>query len=387
MVANISSPVGFLFMHPAPYLYPALERYAAEQSGGIEVWYVHRLDAGHPQWRLGSRQLREHHLNAAAKDQNQRATLRLLWRRIRMREYGVFVVSGYNTITSLATILMARLFGTPVVLVLDSIDGPRPWYKRMSRAIPLRVLYSLMAAFWVPGEGSRQYLLGWGVAAEKIFEGCYTLDSDVLAKETTEKDAQRTSIREAMGLRPSGFLFLMAARLIPSRHVFVLLGAFEGAKAQCPDIQLMIVGDGPDRPKAEEHANTRHLKDVHFTSQVDFTQLKDFYAAADAFVMPSEEPYSLALVQAAISARPMIASDTVGASKDFIVPGQSGLVYEGQSIAGLTSAMIAMATNTDDAKAMGRRAQARALRRNASWAAEQLGHAVRACLEKGSLEK
>jgi len=292
------------------------------------------------------------------------------------REFDAIVVSGYRHPISLLSCVLARLRGVPVILGLDTVATTRPWYRRLFRGGPVRFLYRGASCFWVPGKASEEHLLGQGVGGERIFQGMYWLDVDALVREATQLEKARGELRRQLSLAERDFWFLMVARLIPTRNVLALLRAFEQARLFTPEIGLMIVGDGPDRSSAEHYVLMNGLSNVRLFPQVDFWELGKFYVAADAFVMPSQEPYSLAVAEAAIFAKPVIAATGVGATMDYVVPDRTGFVYEGSSVTALSRAMAKMAGSPTEARRMGQAGRAVATGRSRAWVVGQLRAAV-----------
>jgi glycosyltransferase involved in cell wall biosynthesis len=370
---------GLLLWHPAPYLYPALQQFEAAGLANLEVWYQRSEDGGHPQWKFEHTKMTERYLSPR-EGRRANSSIWALWSKLWRNDYDVVLVSGYNNLTTLGTISVALLRKIPCVLVLDSIEHHRPWYKRVARTIPLKLLFRFMAAFWVPGSASREYLQAFGVSGDRIFEGCYCLNTDELARVAREEEGDRVGLREALGFSPGEFIFLMAARLIPTRNVLTLIDAFAEALKRHPGMGLMIVGDGPQRSIAQARAKEHNLDRIRFFSQVDFKELERFYAACDAFVMPSEEAFSLAVVQAAIFGIPILSSAAVGSGRDYVIDGETGYTHPSKSWLKLAAGMVALASDRPACRKMGAKVQSIARQRNAKWAAEQLEAAIeKAC--------
>lgn len=100
--------------------------------------------------------------------------------------------------------------------------------------------------------------------------------------------------------------------------------------------RLVITGTGPDTEKLRKLAGPT----VEFVGQCSFAALKAYYAGARAFLMPGEEDFGIAPVEAMASGRPVIALASGGA-KETVLPGVSGLLFADQTADGLVAAMTA----------------------------------------------
>ena len=72
------------------------------------------------------------------------------------------------------------------------------------------------------------------------------------------------------------------------------------------------------------------------------------------FVLPSEaEPWGLVLNEVMNAAKPIIASDAVGAAPDLVIEGDNGFVYPVGDIGALTRALERVMISPEHAAAMG----------------------------------
>lgn len=83
-------------------------------------------------------------------------------------------------------------------------------------------------------------------------------------------------------------LLLYVGRLAPEKNLKRLITAFERAFTHQPEMQLLIVGDGPERAMLQEYAGrTSVARQLFFCGKQEGRELYKHYAAADAFVLPS----------------------------------------------------------------------------------------------------
>jgi glycosyltransferase involved in cell wall biosynthesis len=96
------------------------------------------------------------------------------------------------------------------------------------------------------------------------------------------------------------------------------------AVAALPDVHLLVVGDGPDRPGLEAHAVRRAPTRVSFAGTTDDPATA--YAAADAVVLPSiSEGLPGVLIEAGFSGLPVVATD-VGFVSDIVADYETGFL-------------------------------------------------------------
>lgn len=91
--------------------------------------------------------------------------------------------------------------------------------------------------------------------------------------------------------------------------------------------KLMLVGDGPERPAAEDLCRELHLcDDVRFVGKQD--QMEDILAIADLFLLPSEyESFGLAALEAMAAGVPVI-STNAGGLYEINIPGETGYMSD-----------------------------------------------------------
>ena len=119
------------------------------------------------------------------------------------------------------------------------------------------------------------------------------------------------------------FTIGFVSRLSPGKGWETLLQAC----AQLKDYQLILVGDGPERPAMEDMLRRLNIS-ARLHPLLPQQQLQDVYSRLDAFVFPTQLQESLGLVaiEAMACGAPVIASD-YAAPADYVVDGVNGYKF------------------------------------------------------------
>src|SRR5262249_42678557 len=114
------------------------------------------------------------------------------------------------------------------------------------------------------------------------------------------------AVRAWFRIPDDAILLLYVGRLGREKGVPLLLDAIAGLPAE---VQLLVVGDGPERRELEAQAQRLGLIGrVVFAGQLDHAHVVDALFASDLFVFPSQtETLGLAVLEAMAAGRPVVA--------------------------------------------------------------------------------
>jgi glycosyltransferase involved in cell wall biosynthesis len=281
--------------------------------------------------------------------------------RLRRLRPDVLVVGGWNQPAFWQALVYARARQVPFVVWVESTarderagGGPAELAKR--------VIVGAAAAFVVPGRAAAAYVESLGVPPERITVAPNAVDLGVFGERVAAERERRDELRRELDL--DGCTFLCVSRLSPEKGVDVLVRAFEGVPAE-----LAVVGDGPER----EHVAALAGERVRLLGRVERDDLLRWYAAADAFVMPSRsETWGMAMQEAAAAGLPLVASEAPGAAYDLIEEGVNGFRVPVEDVEALRSALVRVA---DDGK-LREQARPRTLELAAGYTPEAWAEAV-----------
>lgn len=123
--------------------------------------------------------------------------------------------------------------------------------------------------------------------------------------------------------------YLIVSRLMPYKRVDLAIEAFNDL-----GLKLKIVGDGPDRKRLEKAAGDN----IEFLGSRPNGELTGFYEGCKAFLMPQEEDFGIAAVEAQMCGRPVIAFQSGGACES-VADGKTGIFFNKQTKEGLAEAI------------------------------------------------
>lgn len=128
---------------------------------------------------------------------------------------------------------------------------------------------------------------------------------------------------------PGELRLVSVLRLAPRKRAIALLRIVDEAAALAPGtrVTLTVVGDGPQRARAERVAR-RSRAHVRFAGRLDAAGVRAVLAGSDAFVQPSvRESFGIAALEARAVGLPVVARSQSGTA-GFIDDGVSGLLAD-----------------------------------------------------------
>lgn len=119
---------------------------------------------------------------------------------------------------------------------------------------------------------------------------------------------------------------ITVSRLVPKNGVDILIKAIAEVKKTIPDVQLRIIGDGPERTSYRLLVTSYQLEDnISFLGEIPHEEVPAYLHDADIFVRPSRsEGMGNAFVEALAAGLPTIGTP-VGGITDIIEDGKTGL--------------------------------------------------------------
>jgi phosphatidylinositol alpha-1,6-mannosyltransferase len=152
----------------------------------------------------------------------------------------------------------------------------------------------------------------------------------------------------------------------------VLIQALSIIRDAVPDVEWVVVGDGPERASYEREVRARGLDDsVTFVGVVDDRERDAWLDRGHVFAMPSRlsgdgggEGFGIVYLEAGAHGLPVIAGDVAGA-RDAVIDGETGRLVDPTDHRRVAEAAIELLTNHDLSRQMGSAGQRNA--RDLAW--------------------
>ncbi len=229
-----------------------------------------------------------------------------------------------------AGVAAARKLGKPVIATYHTLFEeylthyapflPENWLRGQARKFSRRQCNALDAVI-VPSSAMRDRLTDYGVTCP-----IHILPTGIPVDALGEGDGR--AFRYRHGILSTRPMALFVGRVAHEKNIGFLLQSLIHARAQCPEILLVIAGEGPAMEDLQRQVKQLGLRDsVQFIGYLDRQrELPACYAAADVFVFASRtETQGLVLLEAMAAGLPVVALAEMG-TVDILAPGCGGVV-------------------------------------------------------------
>jgi glycosyltransferase involved in cell wall biosynthesis len=152
----------------------------------------------------------------------------------------------------------------------------------------------------------------------------------------------RQDVREKLDIGSEDFVIVFSGRLDPVKNFELLMEVFRYCHMEDKNVKLLIVGDGPERPKIEQLSIQKNLHTAVVMVGQKFDVLP-YLRAGDVFLLTSlTEQMPLTILEAMSVGLPVIASD-VGEIRTIIDDGKDGFLRNiADGYAGFASALLSL---------------------------------------------
>jgi glycosyltransferase involved in cell wall biosynthesis len=244
----------------------------------------------------------------------------------------VVIVHGWGYLTNILTIIFGRLAGHTICLRGESPlnqellkSKANRWLKRILFG---GLIFPLIHKFLFIGTQNKSFYTYYGVKEDRLLFVPYAVDNDRFQKAARLLVPQRNMLRSRTGYPVNSNIILFTGKFTEKKRPMDLLNAYE--RLSQPGKCLVMVGDGELRQQMQDFIEERRLQAVFLPGFINQSEIVNYYAMADIFVMCSGEgeTWGLSVNEAMNFNLPVVVSNMAGCSSDLVQNDTDGHVFK-----------------------------------------------------------
>ncbi len=252
-----------------------------------------------------------------------------------VKGYDRIIVGGYSTPTARYAI---RYMKQHKISYWLNCDGGFAKTENVLKRLVKTYYISGAIGYLSTGFGTDEYLLHYGAKKEAIHHYPFSsVSADMVLSELAKTETKK-SIRERLfpGLKDKKYIIITVGQLIPRKGIDLLLQA---AKDLPDDIGYCIVG-GEAPSEYRRYVKDNHLENVLFVPFQKYDLLKEYYRAADLFVLPTREDiWGLVVNEAMANGLPVVTTKRCLAGRELVKESRNGKLIPVDDVEALKAAI------------------------------------------------
>jgi glycosyltransferase involved in cell wall biosynthesis len=229
-------------------------------------------------------------------------------------------LTGYSEPGTLVILSICKIFKIKTIITNESIYDRRDHHENFLfylKKLYKIFLFYLTDYFFSYGLHSNDFLFRHHVDKRKILSFLNSFDTDRFKALPQSNDSI------------SDKYFLFVGRLSSEKNIDFLVDFAIILKNNSSNINIKIIGNGPELNKLESIINTLQLTNIQMIGSVKWDNLGPFYSNSLGLILPSFfEPWGMVANEAFYYQIPVICSKFCGCSEDLIINGFNGIVIQ-----------------------------------------------------------
>ena len=252
---------------------------------------------------------------------------------LRKNVYDGIIIANMCTPTGILATTYMKMRGIP--FILESEGGMAKDGKGIKEKIK-KIVLSGAALYFSTGYVGDEYFVAYGAPRDRIARFPFTtLYNDEILKETVRTE-ERKALKTELGCK-SDFLILTIGRFIHCKGMDILMKACRDLPFLC---DIYFVGGEPTE-EYKQLQNEYELNNLHFISFANKETIKNYYKAADVFVLATRgDTWGLVVPEAMSVGVPVISTDACVAALCLVKDGENGFVIPSEDSDALRRRLI-----------------------------------------------
>lgn len=297
--------IHFITWLPLPYQLTLCRSLHRAYGDHFVVWFAERAHKDFPYRSSSPAEFNSHYLSEEG--------YRKLWAALWSDPEAVVILCGWRSPMTNRTLLMTSMMRIPIFIWADHPHPrQRNWLAESARRAYLRFLGHRVNGFLACGTPTVTQLVSLGIKPAKIINFPYWVDLP------NEWSIPERCLHEAANKRPLRLVTIGRQIAVKQFEVAIKAVALANKRAGYPLAELVLAGDGPERPNLE--AVARHLgyeSSNMFSGWLEPGEVSQEIRRSDALIVSSGfEPYGVVVLEAMAAGRPVLASEGVMGALD-----------------------------------------------------------------------
>jgi glycosyltransferase involved in cell wall biosynthesis len=334
--------VGMLFTHPIQYQVPLVRRLASHPWINLSVYFMtdtgmrRKYVRGYGETIKWDIPLLDGYRHKFLKNVSWNPDSNRPWSKInpsivwelRRDQLDVLILNGYSSVTEWLAYAAAKASGIPLLFRGDVL------LRSISNMIPTARLTDAARRAWCRGmdavlslsSTATEYYEHYQMPRDRIFWTPLSVDNESWMRQADALAPRKDEVKAKLGL-PAGLpVILFVAHMRANKRP---LDVVEGARRAKTGASVVLVGNGPLYDEVRRHCSAEGLSNVYPVGAKNQTELPEYYAAADLFVLPSSagEVTPLVIHEAMCFGLPLVMSDAIPSARDFVREGENGHTF------------------------------------------------------------
>ncbi len=264
------------------------------------------------------------------------------------QKYDLIIVGNPCTPTGIIAIIYMRLKHIPYTI---QSEGGMPG---SGKGVKERLKFLLMHKaeyYFSTCEMDDDYFITYGADRNKILRYPFASISEVDLPRSIPSEAEKRAAKRRLCIPGKRFI-LTVGRSVPVKGFDVLLKAIPFIKEK--DITIGFVG-GECLPEYKRIIEEKQIYNTVFVDNVDFSVLKEYYIAADVFVLPTRsDTWGLVINEAMTFGLPIITTNRCVAGNALVKEGKNGFIVSVEDSVAIAEKVNTILENKELSSEMGR---------------------------------